>query len=442
IIVQLVLPFFNGVSGKQINLPWINIYFWLCCIGFSAITGLISGLYPALYLSSFQPVKVLKGTFKAGRSASIPRKALVVTQFTVSVILIICTITIYRQVQFAKSRPVGYNRQGLISVVMQTYNYHNNLASMRNDLIQQGAITDMAESNTPVTENDHYNNGFTWQGMNAATSAKFNTVNASEAYGKTVGFELLQGRDFSNAFGTDSSAIIINQTAAKYIGFANPVGKTISRYGKNYHIIGVVKDMVSESPYVPVSQTLYFLDSSIGGILNIRLSPNMATAESLKKIAAICQQYSPEETFDYKFADEEYALKFADEERVGKLAAFFAILAIFISCLGIFGMASFMAEQRTKEIGVRKVLGASVFNLWGLLSKDFVMMVLIALLIATPVAYYFMYKWLQNYQYRTNLSWWIFAAAGFGALMITLITVSFQSIKAAMANPVKSLRTE
>jgi ABC-type antimicrobial peptide transport system permease subunit len=442
IIVQLVLPFFNSVSGKQISIPLTNLYFWLGCIGFSVITGLVSGIYPALYLSSFQPVKVLKGTFKVGRAASIPRKALVVIQFTVSVILIICTVTVYRQVQFAKSRPVGYNRQGLISVIMQTYNYHNNLASMRNDLLQQGAITDMAESNTPITENDHFNNGFTWQGMNAATSARFNTVNASETYGKTVGFEMAQGRDFSSAFGTDSSAVIINQTAAKYIGFENPIGKTISQYGKNYHIIGVVKDMVTESPYEPVSQTLYFLDSGIGGILNIRLSPNMTTAASLKKVAAICQQYSPEETFDYKFADEEYANKFADEERVGKLAGFFAILAIFISCLGIFGMASFMAEQRVKEIGVRKVLGASVFSLWRLLSKDFVIMVLIALLIATPIAYYFMHNWLQNYEYRTTLAWWIFAAAGTGALLITLVTVSFQAIKAALANPVKSLRTE
>ncbi len=442
IIVQLVLPFFNSVSGKQINIPFTNIYFWLCCIAFSLITGLISGLYPAFYLSSFQPVKVLKGTFKAGRAASFPRRILVVLQFSVSIVLIICTITVYRQVQFAKSRPTGYNRQGLISVIMQTYNYHNNLASMRHDLLQQGAITDMAESNSPVTENDHFNNGFTWQGMNAATSARFNTVNVSGTYGKTVGFELLQGRDFSSAFGTDSLAVIINQTAAKYVGFTNPVGKTISQYGKNYHIIGVVKDMVTESPYEPVSQTLYFLDSSIGGILNIRLNPNMTTAALLKKIAAVCQQYSPEETFDYRFANDEYANKFADEERVGTLAAFFATLAIFISCLGIFGMASFMAEQRTKEIGVRKVLGASVFNLWGLLSKEFVMMVLIALLTATPVAYYFMHNWLQNYEYRTNLSWWIFAAAGFGALLITLLTVSFQSIKAAIANPVKSLRTE
>jgi len=267
-------------------------------------------------------------------------------------------------------------------------------------------------------------------------------VNASETYGKTVGFEMVQGRDFSSAFGTDSSAVIINQTAAKYIGFENPIGKTISQYGKNYHIIGVVKDMVTESPYEPVSQTLYFLDSGIGGILNIRLSPNMTTAASLKKVAAICQQYSPEETFDYKFADEEYARKFDVEERVGKLTTFFAVLAIFISCLGIFGMASFMAEQRIKEIGVRKVLGASVFSLWRLLSKDFVIMVLIALLIATPIAYYFMHNWLQNYEYRTTLAWWIFAAAGTSALLITLVTVSFQAIKAAVANPVKSLRTE
>ncbi len=442
VLVQLALPFFNSVSGKQIKLPWANVYFWVCCIGFSVMTGLISGIYPAFYLSSFQPVKVLKRTFKAGRAASIPRKALVVIQFTVSVVLIICTITVYRQIQFAKSRPVGYNRQGLITVIMQTYNFHNNLATMRNDLIQQGAITDMAESNTPVTENDHFNNGFTWQGMNAGTSARFNTVNASENYGKTVGFQLLQGRDFSSAFGTDSSAVILNQTAGKYIGFADPIGKTISQYGKNYHIIGVVKDMVTESPYEPVSQTLYFLDSSIGGILNIRLSPNMTTAASLKKIAAACQQYSPEETFDYKFADEEYANKFADEQRVAKLAAFFATLAIFISCLGIFGMASFMAEQRTKEIGIRKVLGASVFNLWGLLSKEFVLTVLVSLLIATPIAYYFMHNWLQNYEYRATLAWWVFAIAGVGALVITLLTVSYQSIKAAIANPVKSLRTE
>jgi putative ABC transport system permease protein len=442
LLVLLALPFFNSVSGKQINLPWNSIYFWLAGIGFSLATGLIAGIYPALYLSSFRPVKVLKGTFKAGRFAATPRKILVVLQFTVSVILIISTITVFRQVQFAKSRPVGYSRQGLISIIMQTYGYHNNLANMHNDLLQQGAIAGMAESNTPVTENDHYNNGFTWQGIDPQVSAKFNTVNVTEDYGKTVGFELVNGRDFSRQFGTDSSAVIINETAAKYIGFKNPVGKVIKRYDKTYRIIGVVKDMVMESPYAPATQTIFFTDSGIGGILNIRLSSTMTTASALAKVEAVCKKYSPEEGFDYKFADEEYAHKFANEERVGKLAAFFAILAIFISCLGIFGMASFMAEQRVKEIGVRKVLGASVFNLWQLLSKDFVMLVFISLLIAAPIAYYSMHNWLQNYEYRTSISWWIFAAAGMGALVITLFTVSFQAIKAALANPVKSLRTE
>jgi putative ABC transport system permease protein len=442
LLVQLALPFFNMVADKEIKLPFNNIYFWLCSSCFTLFTGLLSGLYPALYLSSFQPLKVLKGTFKAGRSASIPRRALVVLQFTVSVVLIIVTITVYRQVEFAKSRPAGYNMRGLISILMQTYNFHNHLADMRNDLLAKGAVTEIAESNTPVTENDHFNNGFTWQGMNTQTSAKFNTVSVSETFGRTVGFEMIQGRDFSGAIASDSNSVILNETAAKYIGFKNTIGETIKRYDKSYRIIGVVRDMVMESPYEPAKQTLYFLDSAIGGILNVRLNPAMTTAAALSKVEATCRKYSPDELFDYKFADQEYAHKFADEERVGRLAGFFATLAIFISCLGIFGMASFMAEQRTKEIGVRKVLGASVLNLCGLLSKDFVMMVLIALLIATPLAYYFMSGWLQHYPYRTNLSWWIFAAAGAGTMMITLITVSFQSIKAAIANPVKSLRTE
>jgi putative ABC transport system permease protein len=441
ILVVLSLPFFNNVSGKQIILPWNNIYFWIIGIGFSIITGFIAGVYPALYLSSFRPVKVLKGTFKAGRNSSIPRKVLVTLQFTVSVILIIATITVFRQIQFAKSRPLGYSNEGLITIIMRTYNYHNNLNNMRNDLLKQGAITDMAESNSPVTENDHFNNGFSWQGMDAQISTKFNTVNATQQYGNTVGLKFINGRDFSKQFGTDSASIIINETAAKYIGFKNAVGETIRHYDNTYQIIGVAKDMVMESPYEPVKPTIYFLDSSIGGILNIRLNPNLTTASALAKVAAVCKKYSPEEPFDYQFADEEYAQKFADEERIGKLAGFFATLAILISCLGIFGMASFIAEQRKKEIGVRKVLGASVFNLWRLLSKEFIAFVIIAFCIAAPIAY-FMFEWLQNYQYRTELSWWIFGAAGFGALMITLLTVSYQAIKAAIANPVKSLRTE
>lgn len=441
-LVLMVLPFFNNVSGKQINFPFNNIYFWLTGIGVTLVTGLLAGIYPALYLSSFQPVKVLKGTFKAGRSAALPRRILVVTQFTVSIILIIGTVIVFRQIQFAKSRPIGYNRQGLITIAMKSYNYRNHFASMRNDLLQQRAITDMAVSNTPITENNHFNNGFTWEGMDALVSAKFNTVNVSPEYGKTVGFELINGRDFSKEFGADSFAIVINEAAAKYIGFKEPIGKTIQQYGNVYTIIGVIKDVLMESPYEPVKPTIFNLDPNNGDILNIKLNPTKPTAEALSSIEAVYKKYLPEELFNYKFADEEYAGKFSDEEKIGKLSTAFAILAIFISCLGIFGMASFMAEQRIKEIGVRKVLGASVFSLWQLLSKEFMMLVIISLFIAVPVSYYFMQNWLRNYQYHTTISWWIFLSAGAGALAITLLTVSFQSLKAAVANPVKSLRIE
>ena len=442
VLVLLIVPFFNQVSGKQIALPWGNLYFWLAGIGFSIVTGLIAGTYPALYLSSFQPVKVLKGVFKSGRFAAMPRKVLVVTQFTVSIILIISTITVFRQVQFAKSRPMGYSRQGLITLVMQTYNYHNNLANMRNELLQQGAIIDMEESNTPVTENDRFDNGFTWAGKDPQVSAKFNTVGTGFDYGKTVEWAFVDGRDFSRQYATDSSGIILNEAAAKYVGFKKPVGETIKWYDKSLKVIGVIRDMAMESPYESAKPTIFYIDSGIGGILNIRLSPNRSTAASLAKIAAVCKKYSPEEPFDFHFADEEYAQKFVDEERVGKLVGYFSVLAILISCLGLFGMASFLAEQRTREIGVRKVLGASAFNLWRLLNRDFVALIIISMLIATPLAYYFMNNWLQHYALRTALSWWVFGASGAGALMITLFTVSYQSIKAALTNPVKCLRSE
>jgi ABC-type antimicrobial peptide transport system permease subunit len=441
-LVVLILPLFNDVAGKQTIVPFGNVYFWLIGIGFSLFTGIVAGIYPALYLSAFKPIKVLKGSFKAGRFAATPRKVLVVLQFTVSVVLIIGTIVVFRQVQYAKSRPIGYSRQGLITIVMATYNYHNNLAAMRAELLQMGAISDMAESNTPVTEVDHFNNGFTWQGCDPQISAKFNTVNGTAELGHTVGYQFIDGRDFSRAMGTDSTAIIINEAAAKYTGFKEPVGQTIRQNGKPFTIIGVIKDMVMESPYEPVKPTIYFLDSSIGGILNIRLNAGRTTSDGLAKVGAVCKKYSPEEPFSYVFADDEYAHKFMDEERVGKLANAFTVLAVFISCLGLFGMASFMSEQRVKEIGVRKVLGASVFNLWRLLSRDFVVLVIISLLIATPLAYLLMHNWLENYQYHAELSWWIFVAAGLGALLITLLTVSYQSIKAALMNPTKSLRSE
>ncbi|HSZ87682.1 MAG TPA: ABC transporter permease [Puia sp.] len=442
LLVVLSIPFFNNVSGKQISLPWNDIYFWIIGIGFSIITGLIAGVYPALYLSSFRPIKVLKGTFKAGRNASIPRKVLVTVQFTVSIALIIGTIVIFRQIQFAKQRPVGYSKAGLISVAINTSELSGHYNTLRNDLLKTGAVENMSESSSPTTSVGAALSGFEWQGKNPNSNPLFGAIGVTHDYGKTIDWQITQGRDFSRDFSTDSGAIILNESAVKLIGFKNPVGKTISYNGIDHKITGVVKDMLMESPYSSVSPTLFIMDYNWANFITVKIKPEMDAHNALAKIEPVFKKYNPVSPFEYKFIDTEFAKKFEAEQNIGNLASFFAALAIFISCLGLFGMASFMAEQRVKEIGVRKVLGASVFNLWGLLSKDFVVMALISFLIATPIAYYFMHNWLQNYQYRTNLSWWIFAFAGIGALLITLFTVSFQAIKAAIANPVKSLRTE
>ncbi len=441
-LVWLALPFFNNVSGKQMSILWSNPFFWLLGIGFSLITGLIAGSYPALYLSSFNPVKVLKGTFKAGRFAAVPRKMLVVLQFTVSVILIIGTIVVFNQIQFAQQRPIGYSRDGLVKLPMITGEIHNHFDVVKNELISTGAIAQMSESGSPTTEVWSTNSGFEWKGKDPGLAVDFPNIEVSNDYGKTVGWQFVDGRDFSREYLTDSLAFVLNETAAKFMGLKNPVGEIVKWDRTPFKVIGVIKDMIVESPYAPVRPTFFHLSKDPGNVILIKINPHASARTALSKIESVFKKYNPDQPFQYQFVDEDYAKKFGNEERIATLSSFFAILAIFISCLGLFGMASFVAEQRTKEIGVRKVLGASVFNLWRLLSKDFMSLVIISLLIAIPVAYYFMYSWLQNYQYRTAISWWIFASAGLGAILITLLTVSFQAIKAALANPVKSLRTE
>jgi len=442
LLVQLSLPFFNQVADKKISILWSDPLFWAAGILFIMITGLIAGSYPALYLSSFQPVKVLKGTFRAGRLANIPRKVLVVLQFTVSVILITGTIIVFRQIEFAKDRPVGYERSRLLVVPVSTEDIHNHFDVVRNELKGAGVIEEMSESSGTTTYVNEVDNGFEWTGKDPSLQGNFAAVFVSHDFGRTINWKMADGRDFSKDFLTDSSAMILNETAAKFMGLKNPVGETIKWDGKPYHIVGVIKDMLMQSPYEPVFRTVFVLNKGGQDIMNIKLSATANPHEALAKIETVFKKYNPAQPFDYKFVDNLYAQKFGDEERIGKLASSFAALAIFISCLGLFGMASFTAEQRKKEIGVRKILGATIFNLWRLLSREFVVLIFISLLIAGPVAYYFMHQWLQNYQYRTEISWWVFAAAGVGALLITLLTVSFQAIKAALANPVKSLRTE
>jgi putative ABC transport system permease protein len=422
LLARLSIPAFNQLAGKQIVIPWNSLPFWLTGIGLSLVTAIISGSYPALYLSAFKPVKVLKGAFQVGRLATVPRKVLVVVQFTVSIVLIIGTIVVIRQILFAKDRPIGYSQDGLVTIPVRTTELHQHFDAIQYALTSNGTITEMAEADAPPNKVPGTTDGIAWPGKDPKLSADFGQENISYDYGKTIGLEFSAGRDF----------MTMKKPTENYITF----------YGQQFKIIGVTKDIINRSPYEQVQPMVYFLAKWPGGCILLKINPNMSAGKAIRNIASVLKTENPEQPFEYHFVDQEYAKEFGDEERIGKLATVFAGLAIFISCLGLFGMASFVAEQRVKEIGVRKVLGASVFALWQLLSKDFAILVFISIIIASPAAYYFMHNWLRNYQYHTDVAWWIFIVTAIGAIAITLITVSFQSIKAALANPIKSLKTE
>jgi ABC-type antimicrobial peptide transport system permease subunit len=356
--------------------------------------------------------------------------------------LIIGTIIVYQQIQYAKNRPLGYTQNGLINLGMEK-EIREHFDAVRNELKNIGAIEEMTACNSPMTQVWNTNGGFDWEGKDPNMAVDFPNHTVSHEFGKTVRWKIKAGRDFSRDFSTDTSAFVINESAAKFFGFKDPIGKTVKWNDRPYTLIGVVSDIMQESPFYPVRPTLYHIESYDNMYnLILRLNPNQNAKQSLSKIEQVWKKYTPDVPFDYKFVDEEFGKKFLDEERIGKLASYFAILAIFISCLGLFGMASFVAAQRTKEIGIRKVLGASVFGLWRLLSKEFFLLVLLSCVIATPIALYYLHNWLNNYDYRIELKWQVFALAAAAALFITLVTVSFQAIKAAITNPVKSLRTE
>jgi ABC-type antimicrobial peptide transport system permease subunit len=442
VMVQLTLPTFNQIAQKNLALPWLNVTCWTAGVCFIVLTGVIAGSYPALYLSSFAPIKVLKGTFRAGRFAAVPRKALVVVQFTVSVALTIGTIIVYEQIQFAKSRPIGYERHGLIHMRMPTGDIHQHFEAVRTELKSSGAIIEMAEAGSPTTSVENRNGGFEWRGKDPSLSSSFPTCAVTHGYGKTIGWQFIEGRDFERERASDSSALVINETASRFFGFKNPVGERITWNKRPITIIGVIKDMVVESPYGMPRPSLFYISRYEEGFMLLKLNPTITRPEAIGKIESVFKKYNPASPFEYKFVDEDYTRKFNDEERVGVLTSFFAALAIFISSLGIFGLASFVSEQRTKEIGIRKVLGASVTALWKMLSGEFVLLTGIAVLIGIPIAIYVMSGWLLKYEYRTAISWWMIAAVGIGGLSITLATVSYQAIKAALSNPVNSLRMD
>ncbi len=442
-LVAISLPWFNDLADKEIVLIWSNPYFWLFSLLFILFTSLLAGSYPALYLSSFRPINVLKGSFKARKLTSLPRKILVVVQFTVSVTLVIGTIIVYEQIQFSKNRPMGYDSKGLIMIQMKSPDFYGKYDVLRTELKNSGDVIEMAESSSPLTGVWQNSGGFNWPGKDSRIqSADFGTIRITPEYGTTVDWKIKEGRDISREFAADSTAILLNEAAVEFIGAKDPLGMEITWGKTKLHVIGIVENLIMESPYKPVRPNIYLLDPERANWIFLKLNPEKSASESLATVASVFKKHIPSAPFDYKFVDEVYARKFGDEERIGKLAYVFAALATFISCLGLIGLASFVAEQHTKEIGIRKVLGASIAQLWKLLSGNFVILVLISSAIAIPLSYYFMNNWLLNYQYHTEISWKTFIVTILGALMITLCTVSYQAIKAAMANPVKSLRSE
>ncbi len=432
LLVLIFLPWFNDLADKNMVIPQGNLLFWMAILLIAVVAGILAGSYPALYLSSFSPIKVLKGTFKVGPSGTVPRKVLVVFQFVVSIILTIGTLVVFNQIQYTKNRPLGYDSNNLLMVGMGNPDYYGKYNLLRNELKNTGFVEEMAQSSSPLTGVFSNGGGFNWPGKDPDRDTSFGIIRVTHDYGNAIGWQFVDGRDFSRDLASDSLAIVINETAVKYMGLLNPVGTYLKEEGDPpLKIIGVVKDMVMQSPYQPVKQTIFFMNYRQLNFVSIKIRKDVSTSEALSKIEQVFAQVIPTASFDYKFVDQEYGNKFDSEERIGNLAGVFTILAIFISFLGLFGLASFVAEKRTKEIGIRKVLGASVYNLWQMLSVDFILLVGISCLIAIPFSYHFMLQWLQKFQYRMDMSWWVFGVAVIGALAITLLTVSYQAIKAA-----------
>jgi putative ABC transport system permease protein len=439
VLVQLSLPAFNALTRNKIAIPFGNTWFWMIMLGCVLFTALIAGSRPAFYLSSFRPVKVLKGAITAGRAGTWPRRVLVVLQFSCSVTLIISTIIIYRQIEHARQRPTGYD----LNRLMMTYTTEDlvkNYNAVRNELLQKGIAEAVTLASSPATDVYWHSDVAQWPGKIAGETVEMGVIVTDEHYFKTMRMPVVAGRTFSNQY--DTTSVVFNEAAIKRMRIKDPVGKVITFNGKNFHIAGVVKDALMVSPFKPADPTLFLGMSDRPQVLLYRLAPNISSSEALNKLTTIFNKYNPAFPYTYDFADDLYAAKFNLEILIGKLAGIFAGLAIFISCLGLFGLAAYIAEQRTKEIGIRKVLGATVAQLWLMLSSDFIVLVLISCLIASPLAMYFLQNWLQKYDYRISIGPGVFVVAAMVAITITVITVSAQAIRAALANPVKSLRSE
>lgn len=442
LLVLLLLPVFNQFTQKQLSFPWLESGFWLLTLGFTVVTGVLAGSYPAFYLSGFKAVRVLKGRVHVGRSANWPRKVLVVTQFTACIAFIISAILVYEQIEYAKNRPMGYNPDRLMTVLL-TGDLQRNYEAVRNELLRSGVIESVTKASSPATTITS-DTRVDWSGKATDEVMRLNLISASPDYLQTMGVRLKRGRNF-NPSGSDSLSVILNEAAVRAMRLNEPLNQEMSLVwdpGRKLRVVGVVENSIIESPYTPVNPMMLVTGLPFENYIIFRLASSVQTADALARIEPIFRRFNPAFPFDYQFVDEEYNRKFKQEELVGNLAGVFAVLAVFIACLGLFGLAAFLAEQRTKEVGIRKVLGASVTSLWALLSREFVGLVGVACLLASPLAAYFLNDWLQQFDYRISLNIWVFVMAGGLAILIAVLTVSFQSIKAALMNPVTSLRSE
>jgi ABC-type antimicrobial peptide transport system permease subunit len=443
VLLYVFIPVYNALVQKQLSVNLLNPLHLLSLITVALLSGLTAGSYPAFYLSSFNPVYVLKGIrIKNSAGVVFIRKGLVITQFSASVILIICTVIVYQQVQHIKNRDLGYNKDKLVYMNLQG-NMKDHFNILKNKLISTGYVEKAALSLHDALHVYSYGDGFSWQGKDPNSKIPVHSNVVSPEYISTMHMKLISGRGFYSEQNADSTSVIINESMAKLMGKEGKLGSIINNGRFNLQVVGIIKDFIYNDVYGAGGAPFVLFSGTYGAtLLNLRFKQNINLSQALAKAEAVMKAENPGYPFEYEFADEGFNALFTAETLIGKLAAVFATLAVFISCLGLFGLAAYTAERRTKEIGIRKVLGASVQELGGLLSKEFVQLVTISCLIAFPVAWWAMHNWLQNYEYRTAIYWWVFAIAGITALAIALITVSFQAIKAALANPVKTLRTE
>jgi len=444
--VQLALPAFNLLIGKSVAIQYSSPVFWLSCLSFVLFTGITAGSYPAFFLSSFKPVSALKGTFQNVSGLVTLRKLLVILQFAFAIILIICTVIIKQQIDYSENRDAGYSRDNLIYTYTQgdaTRNY----PLIKHELLADGAAVSVTKSMNPISERWSGGWGYQWPSSTLDDGRiEFIHMGTDADFVRTMGLTLLQGRDIDvYQYPTDTMAVLLNEAAVQTMRLKNPIGQIIGRqnYPQKWHVVGVVKNFILESPFESkINPVVIYGPSDFFQIINIKLNAQHPMADNLAKTQAILKKYNPQYPVDIVFVDEAYARKFYEAQRTGKLSSLFAGLTIIISCLGLFGLATYMAEKRIKEIGVRKVLGASVTGITLLLSRDFLQLVLIAFVVASPLAWFAMNKWLENFSYRTSIAWWVFAGTGLLSLFIAAASVIYQSVRAALANPVNSLRAE